>query len=403
MRKIFSGGQVFDGTGKPPQHVDLALADGNIVEVGTDLTGDEVIDCTGRTLLPGFIDCHVHMAWGREDFDELAVMYKPFSYRFFQIPQNLKATLGRGITYVRDAGGADLGLKQAVADGVMQGPKLHISVNMLSPTGGHADFCLPSGGHSAFDVQYPGMPNPVADGPDDVARKVREIIRAGADVIKICTSGGYVSPSDDPQHPGFSLDETRRIVETAAEYGKPVMAHAHSAAGIRVATLGGVRSVEHGTFMDDETAQLMVDHGTWLVPTLTTGDSTEAFMTDPGVPDSVKAKMADIGHPELDAFRVAARAGVKIAMGTDCPETPHGTNLRELQLMSENGLSATEALVAATSGAADLLGLSHERGTLKAGKVADLVVVSGDALDVATIGDRIESVWVDGERVVRDL
>jgi len=343
------------------------------------------------------------MAWGRADFDELAVMYKPFSYRFFEIPQNLMATLRRGITYVRDAGGADLGLKRAVADQVVPGPKLHISVNMLSPTGGHADFCLPSGGHSAFDVGYPGMPSPVADGPDGVARKVREILRAGADVIKICTSGGYVSPSDDPQHPGFDLEETRRIVEMAGAYGKPVMAHAHSTEGIRVATLAGVRSVEHGTFMDDETARLMVEHGTWLVPTLTTGDSTEEFMTDPGVPESVRAKMADIGHPELDAFRVAARTGVKIAMGTDCPETPHGTNLRELQLMSENGLSEIEALVAATSGAAELLGLEDERGTLQPGKQADLVFVDGNELDVATLADRIRSVWVDGECAVADL
>ena len=403
MRRVFSGGVVFDGTPSRPQRLDVAVADDRVVEVGHRLAGDEVIDCSGRLLLPGLIDCHVHIAWGREDFDELAVMYKPFSYRFFQIPQNLTATLAKGITYVRDAGGADLGLKQAVANGVIRGPKMHISVNMLSPTGGHADFCLPSGGHSAFDVQYPGMPSPVCDGVHDATKKVREIIRAGADVIKICTSGGYVSPSDDPHHPGFSLEETKAIVRTAAEYDIPVMAHAHSTNGIRVATLAGVRSVEHGTFMDEETAELMVEHGTWLVPTLTTGDSTEEFLNDPGVPESVKAKMLDIGHPELDAFRIAARAGVKIAMGTDCPETPHGTNLRELMLMSENGLSPVDSLVAATSSAAELLGLGHERGTLEPGNVADIVVVAGDDLDFATFPARIESVWVDGSRAVGDL
>ena len=164
-------------------------------------------------------------------------------------------------------------------------------------------------------------------------------MRAGADVVKICTTGGYVSPSDDPHHLCFTERELDAIVAAAADVGRPVMAHAHGTEGIKRAARAGCRSIEHGTFMDDEAAALMVEHGAWLVPTLTTGDATESLAADPSLPAAVRAKLEGVGRPELDAFRLAAEAGVKVAMGTDCPETPHGTNLRELVLMAENGFT----------------------------------------------------------------
>src|SRR5213076_448143 len=198
------------------------------------------------------------------------------------------------------------------------------------------------------------------------------------DVIKIASSGGYLSPFDDPKLPHFTEHEVRAIVETAADLGRWVMSHAHGSEGIKRAVRAGVRSIDHGTFLDDEGIQLMLERGTWLVPTLTAGDTTEELANDPKVPEPVREKLRTLGRPELDAFRLAAEAGVKVAMGTDCPVAPHGTNLRELVLMSENGYTPSQALVAATSSAAELMGLQDELGTLEPGKRGDGVVLDGD-------------------------
>lgn len=399
-RIVLHGGRVFDGTGADPADADLVLEDRRVVEIGPGLDGDEGVDVRGRTLLPGLFDCHVHLGFRYEDFDEVRVAYTPFSYRFFQLPETLRWYLAMGITTIRDAGGADWGMKRAVADGVLPGPRMQISVTMLSMTGGHADAHLPCGGIAPYAVDYPGMPSPVADGPEALRAKVREVIREGADVIKIASSGGFLSPGDDPKLPHFGQDELTSIVETAADLGCWVMSHAHGAEGIRRAVHAGVRSIEHGTFLDEETAALMAERGTWLVPTLTAGDTTERLTTKEGVPEPVKEKLRELGRPELDAFRLAVEAGVRVGMGTDCPVAPHGTNLRELQLMAENGMTPQQALVAATSGAAELMGLQAELGTLAAGKRGDVVVVGGDPFVFEDLPDRIEQVWKDGVRLV---
>ncbi|HEX9124677.1 MAG TPA: amidohydrolase family protein [Actinomycetota bacterium] len=399
-RTVFTGGRVFDGTGADPAEADVAIEDGRIVGVGSGLDGDEGVDVSDGVLLPGLFDCHVHLAMRYEDFDETATMHLPFSYRFFTVAENLRRTLALGITTVRDASGADLGLKMAVEDGMLVGPRMQVSVTMLSMTGGHNDPWLPSGGTSAWGVPYPGMPDGVCDGPGGVSAKVREVVRAGADVIKIASSGGFLSPLDDPSMPHFSQDELDAIVRTAGDMGRWVMAHAHGAEGIKRAVRAGVRSVDHGTYLDDEGIALMLERGTWLVPTLTAGDTTDELANDPKVPEPVREKLRGLGRPELDAFRRAAEAGVKVAMGTDCPVAPHGTNLRELQLMAENGFTPTQALVAATSSAAELMGLQDELGTIEPGKRADLVVVEGDPFELATLRERIRQVWKDGVRVV---
>jgi imidazolonepropionase-like amidohydrolase len=400
MRVVLTGGRVFDGTGAPIADTDVSFEDGRIVDVGPGLEGDESIDVAGATLLPGLFDCHVHIAYRYEDHDELGAMHRPFSYRFFTIAENLRQTLALGITTVRDAGGADLGLKRAVADGILVGPRMQISVNMLSMTGGHSDGWLPSGALSSWGITYPGMPDGVCDGVEGVALKVREVIRAGADVIKISSTGGFLSPTDDPSMPHFSQEEVDSVVATAADLGRWVMSHAHGVEGIKRAVRAGARSIEHGTYLDPETAAMMVERGTWLVPTLTSGDTTEALAEDPKVPEPVREKLRGLGRPELDGFRVAAEAGVKVAMGTDCPVAPHGTNLRELQLMAENGFTPQQALVAATSSAAELMGLDDELGTLAPGKRADVVVVDGDPLEFEKLPGRIRTVYKDGVRVV---
>jgi imidazolonepropionase-like amidohydrolase len=376
------------------------MEDGRIVDVGPGLDGDERVDVSGKTLLPGLFDCHIHLALRFEDFDEVKMAHRPFSYGFFAIAGTLRTILSLGITTVRDAAGADLGLKMAVQDALIPGPRMQISVNLISITGGHGDAWLPSGTVGPWGVTYPGMPSGVCDGGEGVRAKVREMIRAGADVIKIASSGGFLSPLDDPKLPHFSQAEVEAIVETAADLGRWVMSHAHGSEGIKRAVRAGVRSIEHGTFLDEEGAQLMADRGTWLVPTLTSGDTTDVLAADPRVPEPVRAKLRELGRPELDAFRLAAEAGVKVAMGTDCPVAPHGTNLRELQLMAENGLTPTQALVAATSSASELMGLSEELGSLEPGKRGDVVVVDGDPFDFEKLADRIEAVYKDGVRVI---
>jgi imidazolonepropionase-like amidohydrolase len=399
-RTVFAGGRVFEGTGSALADADVVIEDGRVVDVGPGLDGDDEVDCTGMSLLPGLFDCHVHLAFRHEDLDEVRVMNEPFSARFFRMAENMRTTLALGITTVRDASGADAGLKAALEEGTLVGPRMQISVQMLSMTGGHSDAWLPSGAVASWGVEYPGMPSGVCDGVDGVTAKVREMVRAGADVIKIASSGGFLSPSDDPRAPNFSQAEVDAIVATAADLGCWVMSHAHGAEGIKRAVRAGVRSIDHGTFLDDEAVSMMAERGTWLVPTLTAGDTTKELAEDPKLPDVIREKLRGLGRPEADAFRLAAQAGVKIAMGTDCPVAPHGTNLRELRLMSENGLTPERALVAATSSAAELMGLQDELGKLAPGYRADLVVVDGDPFDFATLPDRITQVWKDGAKVV---
>jgi imidazolonepropionase-like amidohydrolase len=398
-RTLFHGGKVFDGTGADATDGDLVIEDGRIVEVGPGLDGDEGIDCDGKAILPGLFDCHIHLA-GRYEDDELTIQHRPFSYTFFLIPEILRTTLALGITTVRDAGGADAGLRKAVEDGVLVGPRMQVSITMLSQTGGHNDEWLPSGGISAGWLPYPGFPSGVCDGVDGARAKVREVIRAGADVIKIASSGGFFSPADDPKHPHFAQDELDEIVRTAADLDRWVMSHAHGPEGIARAVRAGVRSIEHGTFLDERTAEMMVEHGTWLVPTLTAGDTTEELANDPKLAPEIREKFKGLGRPEFDAMRLAAEAGVKVAMGTDCPVAPHGWNLNELKHMAANGFTPQRALHAATRSAAELLGVDDRLGTLEKGKIADLVLIDGDPFAFDDLKDRIAQVWKDGARVV---
>jgi imidazolonepropionase-like amidohydrolase len=396
---LLTGGLVFDGTGAPPAEAEVLIEGGRIVEVGTGLDGDEAVDVGGRHLLPGLFDCHTHVTLTSVDL--MGMLQAPFSYRFFQTVQNLAATLRAGITTVRDAAGADAGVKRAVADGLVPGPRLQISVTLLSQTGGHGDGWFPSGQTLDFWPVYPGMPDGLVDGPEAMRRKVRELVRAGADVIKVATSGGVLSPTDDPRHAHFRDDELTALVTEAAAAGRWVMAHAQGADGIKAAVRAGVRSIEHGIYLDDEAIGLMLDRGTWLVPTLVAPRGVlAAAAAGVAIPEAAQRKAAEVAEVHADSFRRAVAAGVKVATGTDSGITAHGRNLAELELMAKGGMGPAEVLAATTSGAAELLGVAGELGTLEAGKRADVVVVDGDPFELATLGDRIAAVIQDGRLVV---
>jgi imidazolonepropionase-like amidohydrolase len=399
-RLLFTGGQVLDGTGADATAADLVVEDGRIVDIGSGLDGDESVDLAGRTVLPGLFDCHTHVVVS--SIDTMRLMQTPFSYRFFQAAKNLEATLRIGITTVRDAGGADLGVKQAVEDGLVPGPRMHISLSMLSQTGGHGDGWMPFGGTvRALLTDHPGVPETIVDGVDEMRHKVRELIRMGADVIKVATSGGVLSPRDKPTHAHFRLEELEALVEEATAAGIFVMAHAQATPGIKNAIRAGIRSIDHGIYLDDEAIQMMLDRGTWLVPTLVAPRGViDAADAGASIPEASVAKAREVVDTHTASFAKAVAAGVKVAMGTDSGVTPHGQNLRELGLMVEGGMSPMQAIVATTRSAAELMGLASELGTLEPGKRADLVLVEGDPLEVATLSDRVTAVYQDGVRVV---
>jgi imidazolonepropionase-like amidohydrolase len=397
-RTVVRGGSVFDGTGSDPRPADIVIEDGRIVDVGPNLDADDAVDASGQTILPGLFDCHVHVVL--ETIDVWRVVNQPFSYRFYVAARNLRQTLEAGVTSVRDAGGADLGIKEALAAGLIAGPRLQISLKMLSQTGGHGDDWHIFGADIPLFPEYPGMPRGIVDGPDEMRRAVRELRRAGADVVKVATSGGVVSARDDPRHAHFRPAELDVLVEEATAAGMFVMAHAQAADGIKNAVRAGIRSIEHGIFLDDEGIDLMLDRKTWLVPTLVAPQGV-LDAADAGAP--IPANIVDKARALIDQHKAAVRqaiaAGVRIAMGTDSGVTPHGRNLRELALMADLGMSPAAVLEATTRSAAQLLGVADERGTIEPGKVADLVAVDGDPYDLATLPDRIAGVWLGGRRV----
>lgn len=397
-RLVIVGAQVFDGTGADIRAADIAIEDGRIAEVGAGLVGDERIDGTGITVLPGLFDCHVHVMFGSIDVWRLA--QQPLSYRYFEAARNLNATLAGGITTIREAAGADLGLKQAVDDGLVVGPRMQIAVGMISQTGGHSDYLMPSGVRIGLLPHGPGIPETVVDGPQEIRRAVRQLLRSGADVIKVAVSGGVLSPRDDPRHVSFRDKELAVLVEEATAGGVSVMAHALGGESIKAAVRAGIRSIEHGVYLDDEGIELMLQHGTFLVPTLGAPRAVlESARSGASIHEASLRKQLDATDHHVRSIRRAIEAGVKFAMGTDAGVSRHGENIREIEYMVEAGMTAQDAWLAATRNAAELMGLLGELGTIEPGKRADLVLLQGSALDVEGLPSRVAAVYKDGKRV----
>lgn len=399
-RTLLRGGDVFDGTGAAPMRADVVIEDGRIVDVGPGLDGDHGIDVSGHTVCPGFIDCHVHVTLSHVNM--WRYLQDPASLMFYQTARNMGLLLDAGITTARDAAGADLGTKRAVEAGLLRGPRLQIAISLISQTGGHSDGWLPSGCSLTSFAQFPGLPHPIADGVDELRKKVREVIRAGADVIKIAASGGVMSPADDPRHAHYRPEEIRAVVEEATAAGRYVMAHAQATDGIKNALRAGARSIEHGVFLDDEAIGLMLDKGAFLVPTLIAAESIKAASAEAGLFEGAAGKVDLIIGAQRASFRSAVAAGVSIAMGTDAVGYPHGRNLDEIEIMVQEGMPSLEALKAATGTAARLLGFD-DIGIVGAGCRADLAIVAGDVTDVAGLRGRVRSVWQDGVEVAGAL
>ena len=385
-KTLIHNGTLIDGTGADPiTDGAVLLENGRITAVGSsdDLsrtTDAERIDAGGGTILPGLIDTHVHMMFEGMNIGEQ--LTRPFSYNFYRAIPFLRRTLECGITSVRDAGGTDIGVKQAVEDGLIAGPRMQISVAVLSTTGGHGDDWFLSGNSVPLAQPYPGMPAGICDGVEEVRKKVREVLRAGAEVVKVCSTGGVLSPTDHPEFTQFSIEELEVMVQEASfRRGLKVMAHAQGAEGIKNAIRAGIHSIEHGMFVDDEVIELALEHGTFFVPTLLAPLSViEQAAATGAMPEYGLRKARETIDVHRESIGKAYRAGVKIAMGTDAGVMPHGTNLRELGLMADIGMSPMEVIVATTKTAAECLGWQDRVGTLETGKLADITVTSVDPL-----------------------
>jgi imidazolonepropionase-like amidohydrolase len=396
---LFHGARIFDGTGADIREADVVVEQGFITAIDRGLDGDQEIDCSGLTLIPGVVDAHVHVVV--DGVDTIKYLEDPFGLDYFIAADNLRRLIDIGITTVRDAAGADLAIKTAVERGYITGPRMKIAITMIAQTGGHADGTMASGCFLGLTHGHPGRPSGTVDGPEAVRAKVREVIRAGADVIKVAASGGVMSPRDNPRHAHFQLDELEMAVREAAAAGTYVMAHAQATDGIKNAVKAGVRSIEHGIYLDDDAIEMMLDAGTWLVPTLLAPVSIlEAAQAGAGLTEASLRKVNEIYEAHRESFRKAVEAGVKVAMGTDAVGFPMGQNLRELDLMQQHGgMEPKDVLQATTLGGARLLGMDHEIGTIVPGRRADLVAVAGDVYKFDDLGARVRFVYKDGVRV----
>lgn len=382
---LIHNGTLIDGTGRAPVTDAAILLEGNRIRAVGPVASLSVpadarrIDAQGGTILPGLIDTHVHLMF--EGINILKMMGTPFSLNFYTAIGNMRRTLDAGITSVRDAGGADAGVKQAVEQGLVAGPRMQISISVLTTTGGHGDGWTLSGNEFNLFPAYPGNPDGRCDGVAEVRKKVREVLRAGAEVIKVCSTGGVLSPTDHPEFTQFCEEELRVMVEEAHfRRGIKVMSHAQGSEGIKNALRAGIHSIEHGIFLDDEAIDLFLETGAFLVPTLLAPLAVLEIGKAGAMPDYGIRKAKEVMEIHSESIAKAHKAGVKIAMGTDAGVMPHGTNLRELGLMVNIGMTPMQAIVATTKTAAECLGWQDRVGTVEVGKLADLIITRTDPL-----------------------
>jgi imidazolonepropionase-like amidohydrolase len=385
-------GRLIDGISNTAQTQVTIVVEGKFI---TDIqkgynnggAGDKVIDLKNKTVMPGLIDCHVHL----EGQGSKTSMMEGFTLTDADIAYHAavyaKRTLMAGFTTVRDLGGTgvNISLRKAVKQGLVDGPRIITAGRAISGSGGHMDASV-GFRDDAFNHKM-GPDDGVADGRDELIKAVRLQFKRGSDVIKIASTGGVLDLSEDGSGAQFSIDEIKAVVETAKDYGMRVACHAHGAEGIRRAILGGVTSIEHGTFMNDEDMELAKKYGTYLVPTIIAGKSVADSAKIPGYfPPVIARKATEVGTQIQNTFAKAYKSGVKIAFGTDAGVYAHGKNYIEFQYMVEAGMPPMEAIKAATTSAADLLGMSNKIGSISKGKFADIVAVDGDPLtDIKTM------------------
>jgi len=389
---ILTQARVVDGTGREPlEGAAVVIEDGRIRDVEPSgrvprPAGAQVLDCRGQTLMPGLTDAHVHVMAVEANVLEQHRSVPP-SLLVLRAAQALRETLLQGYTTVRDCGGADWGLREAIAQGLIPGPRLLVSGRFISQTGGHGDLRRRTEPGPPIEACV-GMVGCIADGPDAVRRAAREQLRLGADQVKIMASGGAMSPTDELDTTQYTVEELRAAVEAAHAAGTYVCAHAYSGAAVRQAVEAGVRSVEHGNLMDEGAARALKAAGAFLVPTMATYELLAREGARYGIPEANLRKIRLAREKSVESLALAHRLGVRIASGSDLLGPLHLAKPLELELKAQV-LSPMEVLVSATRTNAELFGLADRIGTVEPGKEADLLVVRGDPLrDLRLFQDR---------------
>jgi len=377
----------------------VVISGDTIESVRTSAPGDlSVVELGNATLLPGLIDCHTHLS-SRVGLSPTERFKSTAARAAIAGVNSCRNTLWAGFTTCRDVGGAelvDVGLRDAIKAGEIPGPRMQVATWALSMTGGHGDPNNAVSYHWCNDLE-----SGVADGVDEVRKKVRFNIQQGADVIKILATGGVLSPSDDPRHTGYTIEEMRAAVDEANRLGRFVAAHCHGKEGMIWASNAGVRSIEHGSYMDQEAARVLKKNGTWYVPTLYVVEPILAAGNPLHIPEENLAKAREVRGHMRNAFRTALREGVKIAFGTDAGVFPHGDQVREFKIYVDEGMTPMQAIQTATRSASELLGWEKKVGTVEPGRYADLVAVGGDPLKDITELERVK--WVmKGGKVYKD-
>ncbi|MDI9568595.1 MAG: amidohydrolase family protein [Bacillota bacterium] len=390
---VLQGMLLIDGSGKEPIENALVVVEedkikavGRVGEIDTSGAA-EAIDLTGKTLLPGLIDCHVHICMDPVSDPFASLVKDSDATTTLKAARKALQTLKAGVTTIRDMGGKnhiDLDLRDAIAQGLAQGPRIMASGRLITMTGGHG-----------------WMIGREVDGPDEARKGAREEIKAGVDVIKIMATGGVMTPGVEPGSPQLTEEEMRAAVEEAKKAGKITASHAQGLTGIKNAIRAGIDSIEHGIYLDEEACEMMIENNVYLVPTLAAPYWIVTKGREAGIPDYAVSKTEKVIETHNASFRLALKMGVKIAMGTDSgtPFNEHGENTYELKLMVQEGMTPMQAIVAATKNGAELLGLSDQIGTVEAGKQADLLVVDGNPLEDIDAVTRVHLVFKGGKAV----
>ncbi len=360
----------------------LVISDGKIIEVAagyvTPADSGDVIDLSGKTVLPGLVDMHVHLEHETNPKRYLARYTENEADVAFESTVYARKTLMAGFTTVRDLGGSGINtaLRDAIKKGYVVGPRIFSAGKSIATTGGHAD---PTNGSRKDLMGDPGPKDGVINSPEEARKAVRQRYKNGADVIKITATGGVLSVAKSGHNPQFFLDEIKAITETAADYGMLVAAHAHGDEGMQRAIRGGVKTIEHGTFMSEETMEMMKEYDAYYVPTIIAGKEVAEKAEIAGYfPDLVVPKAREVGPKIQGTFAKAYKKGVKIAFGTDAGVYKHGDNAKEFQYMVEAGMPEAEAIRSATVTPAMLLGMKDQIGQLKKGYIADIIAVNDD-------------------------
>jgi len=404
---LIHAGRLIDGrSDEVREQVSIVVTDGRIESIQDGYIelahADAVIDLGDYTLMPGFMDMHTHLSgqMGPKAYAE-GFRMNPADYALRSTVYAMR-TLRAGFTTVRDLGDKErvsIALRDAIDKGWVQGPRIFTAGKSIATTGGHAD---PTSGLNRALMGDPGPEEGVVNSAEQARQAVRQRYKDGSDLIKITATGGVLSTARNSQNPQFMGDELEAIVQTASDYGFHVAAHAHGAEGMKRAIRAGVHSIEHGTFMDDEAIALFKEHGTWYVPTILAGNYVaEKAEIEGFFPDVVRPKAREVGPQISDTFARAWAAGVRIAFGTDCGVSPHGSNAGEFALMVAGGMPPMEAIRAATLRGAELLGIEDELGTVEEGKLADLVAVQGDPIADITRLEEMGFVMKEGAIILQ--